>query len=387
MEFVGIPIWDIDYVWSSSDIDEASEECQNFYRKVFVPSFFNNKPIDIPTKTIGYAFNLLFDLPNFFSSSTMKDKLYNSIVKLGSFYPRVNVNCKLKLIELFDIDFLYEKNGNNDNIVPDYFNDVSGSFLDKLYKEKNKYFKLEYLNDFNRTEEIYMSIFRLYRKVEKTVFEKDVEISSSIKEIANSICEENRGWYGCYDNIISKLKKYIFTLCENEIRVTRNVKRLSKPNISNMLYYSSKNIKQKANILLNEKIVHVVKELSPIDYENKCNKIIYAYKHIDVASHVGWIKIGETSKKAEKRVSKQNEADNVRCEILYTTDAMLNNGTEISDKDIHLVLEKLGYEREAKHNMWGIKTNTKSEWFRIELCELIKIIENIKENGVYQYLK
>ena len=95
MEFVGIPIWDIDYVWSSSDIDEASEECQNFYRKVFVPSFFNNKPIDIPTKTIGYAFNLLFDLPNFFSSSTMKDKLYNSIVKLGSFYPRVNVNCKL----------------------------------------------------------------------------------------------------------------------------------------------------------------------------------------------------------------------------------------------------------------------------------------------------
>ena len=389
MEFVGIPIWDIDHVWSSTDINQANEECQNFYRKVFVPSFFNNKPIEIPIETIGYAFNLLFDLPNFFSSVTMKDKLYDSIVNLGLFYPKVEEHCKRKLLDLFDVDFLYKKTRKNNEIVPEFFNNIgiSEAFLKKLLKEQNKDFKGDWINNFTNKEEIYYKILSFYKGVKAFLATQNPEVLSFIKNFASTIASKNNGWYGCYNNVISKIEKCIFVMCENEVRTEHNVKRLPKPSISRMLYYVSKEEKEKINVFFTETISQVVKLLSPIDYEDKCNKIIYAYKHIDVASHVGWIKIGETRKKPEKRVSKQNEADNVRCEILYTTDAMLNNGTEISDKDIHLVLEKLGYEREAKHNMWGIKTNTKSEWFRIELCELIKIIENIKENGVYQYLK
>ena len=390
MKFVDIPIWDIDYVWSSTDINQANEECQNFYRKVFVPSFFNNKPIEIPIETIGYAFNLLFDLPNFFSSSTMKDKLYDSIVNLGLFYPRVEEHCKRKLLDLFDVDFLYKKTRKNNEIVPEFFNNIgiSEKFKKKLLKEQNKDFKGDWINNFSNKEEIYNEILRFYKGVKDFLKIQNPEALSFIKDIASTIASKNNGWYGCYNNVIGKIEKCIFVMCENEVRTEHNVKRLPKPNIGRMLDYISKEEKEKLNVFFTETISQIVKLLSPIDYINtKTRKIIYVYKHTDVISHIGWLKIGETTKKTENRIRKQNEADNVKCEMLYTTNAMLNDGTEISDKDIHLVLEKLGYEREPKHNMWGIKTNVKSEWFRIELDELIEIIEDVKKNGIIQYLK
>jgi len=79
-------------------------------------------------------------------------------------------------------------------------------------------------------------------------------------------------------------------------------------------------------------------------------KIIYVYSHLDVTSHAGWLKVGETTQTAEGRVRTQNEADNVRAQILWTTTALRNNGETFSDKDIHRLLETKGIEREKKHN-------------------------------------
>jgi hypothetical protein len=104
-------------------------------------------------------------------------------------------------------------------------------------------------------------------------------------------------------------------------------------------------------------------------------KVIYVYRHIDVASHEGWLKVGETTRDAQDRVRTQNEADNVKAEILWTIDAVRNNGKSFSDKDIHRLLETKSVEREKKHNT---DTNRESEWFKIELEQLKRYIEDYK---------
>ena len=104
-------------------------------------------------------------------------------------------------------------------------------------------------------------------------------------------------------------------------------------------------------------------------------KVIYIYRHIDVESHKGWLKVGETIRDAEGRVRIQNEADNVRAEILWTTEAIRNNGKTFSDRDIHRLLETKGIEREKKHNT---DTNRDSEWFEIEIDTLKQYISDYK---------
>jgi len=104
-------------------------------------------------------------------------------------------------------------------------------------------------------------------------------------------------------------------------------------------------------------------------------KIIYIYKHFDVASHKGWLKVGETTRDAGSRVRIQNEADNVKAEILWEIEAIRNNGRTFSDKDIHRLLDTKGIEREKKHNT---KTNRDSEWFKIDLDSLKKYVEDYK---------
>jgi len=104
-------------------------------------------------------------------------------------------------------------------------------------------------------------------------------------------------------------------------------------------------------------------------------KVIYIYQHIDVASHEGWFKVGETIRNAEGRVQAQNEADNVRAEILWTTEAIRNDGKTFSDKDIHRLLETKGVEREKKHNT---NTSRDSEWFKIDIEKLKQYISDYK---------
>lgn len=60
-------------------------------------------------------------------------------------------------------------------------------------------------------------------------------------------------------------------------------------------------------------------------------KVIYIYKHLDVKSHEGWLKVGETKASritgsgTNMRILEQNTAANVAYEVLYTTDAVRKN--------------------------------------------------------------
>lgn len=114
-------------------------------------------------------------------------------------------------------------------------------------------------------------------------------------------------------------------------------------------------------------------------------KVIYVYKHLDVKSHEGWLKVGETKASritgsgTNMRILEQNTAANVAYEVLYTTDAVRNNGTPFSDTDIHDLLVAKDIEREDTINP---ETKRKSEWFKTDLNTIVEAIENYKMDAV-----
>lgn len=110
-------------------------------------------------------------------------------------------------------------------------------------------------------------------------------------------------------------------------------------------------------------------------------KLIYVYEHIDVASHKGFVKVGET--KASRitgtgenmRIKEQNTAADVEYRVLYITEAIRNNGTIFSDKDIHDLLVAEDIERKTLANS---ATNRESEWFKTDWQTVRDLIEKYK---------
>ncbi|MBR2994421.1 Eco57I restriction-modification methylase domain-containing protein [Candidatus Saccharibacteria bacterium] len=110
-------------------------------------------------------------------------------------------------------------------------------------------------------------------------------------------------------------------------------------------------------------------------------KVIYIYKHIGVASHEGWLKVGETKRSnitgegKNLRIIDQHTAANIPYEVLYTTDAVTNSGYIFSDHDIHQLLEGMDIERQEKLDS---ETGKPSEWFKTDLQTVIDAIEKYK---------
>ena len=110
-------------------------------------------------------------------------------------------------------------------------------------------------------------------------------------------------------------------------------------------------------------------------------KVIYIYKHIGVASHEGWLKVGETKQSnitkegKNLRIIDQHTAANIPYEVLYTTDAVTNSGYIFSDHDIHQLLEGMDIERQEKLDS---ESNKPSEWFKTDLQTVIDAIEKYK---------
>lgn len=114
-------------------------------------------------------------------------------------------------------------------------------------------------------------------------------------------------------------------------------------------------------------------------------KIIYVYEHIDVESHKGWVKVGETTahritgEGENMRILEQHTAANIQYRVLYTTDAITNSGYIFSDHDIHELLEGMDIEREDSINP---NTNKKSEWFKTSPEVVIEAIEKYKMEAI-----
>lgn len=79
--------------------------------------------------------------------------------------------------------------------------------------------------------------------------------------------------------------------------------------------------------------------------------MIYAYEHIGVPSHAGWLKVGYTTRDVETRVKEQNLTGNIQYKIVLKRPAMRKDGTSFDDHLIHKILRK------------GRIRNPEGEWF------------------------
>ena len=68
--------------------------------------------------------------------------------------------------------------------------------------------------------------------------------------------------------------------------------------------------------------------------------MIYAYEHIGVPSHVGWLKVGYTTRDVETRVREQNITGNISYKIVLKRPAMRKDGTSFDDHLVHDILRR-----------------------------------------------
>ena len=88
---------------------------------------------------------------------------------------------------------------------------------------------------------------------------------------------------------------------------------------------------------------------------------IYAYQTPDVASHVGWTKIGEARRQTvAERIAQQTKTVGVRAELCWAHPARTANGAIFRDRALHRYLEAQGVERGR-----DAQTQRPLEWFRI----------------------
>jgi len=106
---------------------------------------------------------------------------------------------------------------------------------------------------------------------------------------------------------------------------------------------------------------------------SKENKVIYVYHHPESKEHEGWLKIGDQTGYYSGRIKDQNEADNIKAETLYMTDAIDKNGRSFRDFEVHAIIDATGrFEREQKKNS---KSGRYSEWYKMTKNEAVSAIE------------
>ena len=97
--------------------------------------------------------------------------------------------------------------------------------------------------------------------------------------------------------------------------------------------------------------------------------IIYAYEHIGVASHEGWLKVGYTTREADIRIKEQCQTANIPYKIVLVRSAMRNDGTSFIDKTVHKVLR-------AAHI-----PNPENEWFICKKEDVEKAIVSVQKGA------
>lgn len=67
---------------------------------------------------------------------------------------------------------------------------------------------------------------------------------------------------------------------------------------------------------------------------------IYAYEHLGIPAHAGWLKVGYTTRDVETRVKEQNLTGDIKYKIVLKKPAMREDGTSFDDHLIHKILRR-----------------------------------------------
>ena len=90
--------------------------------------------------------------------------------------------------------------------------------------------------------------------------------------------------------------------------------------------------------------------------------MIYAYEHVGVPAHSGWLKVGYTTRDVETRVKEQNQTGDIPYRIVLKRPAMRKDGSSFDDHLIHKILRKNHIR------------NPEGEWFVTDVKNVEKTI-------------
>ena len=98
--------------------------------------------------------------------------------------------------------------------------------------------------------------------------------------------------------------------------------------------------------------------------------MIYAYEHIGVPSHEGWLKVGYTTRDVETRVREQNLTGNIRYKIVLKRPAMRKDGSSFDDHLVHDILRRSHVR------------NPEGEWFVTDVRTVERAIVSAADGNV-----
>lgn len=105
---------------------------------------------------------------------------------------------------------------------------------------------------------------------------------------------------------------------------------------------------------------------------------IYGYIIPTVPNHTGYVKIGYTDRAdVEKRIKEQLHTAAVPHTTIFTDSAMRQDGTCFTDKDVHALLERKGFEKMA------FDGDTNNEWFKCTLDDIKVAVKEVKNYARY----
>jgi hypothetical protein len=274
----GVPYWAHRYIYSYSEINNASSDQKKFYA-IFKNSFLNGEYFDLEGKT-NYAFILLFDLLIEFDNHKDISKLESQLKILGQCYPNT---------KSYGVSFLIQKmeaNGDSDGIsrlraedrygYQNYNTDYNYWKLGSKYKTKLKLNdeevkilnKLWYpSNNFCSIEYCCVEILKLYITVIdnlKTSYNREgTTIDAQFLAVADVIVRKHfkykngsQNYKYSIETTTNEFYSHIFKHCENAVREYFGHKR----KINTDTYYTPAEAKTE----FETKIISKVSELLPV---------------------------------------------------------------------------------------------------------------------------
>jgi hypothetical protein len=270
-----VPYWAHHYVYSYSELKDASIEQKKFYF-FFKNKFLNGEYLDLEGNT-NYAFILLFNLLDEYEHHKDIAKLEKQLQALGLNYPKTKSYCNSFLIkkmkekgsnadtwilkeeekynyQSYDYDYDYWRLGKKYQTKLN-LNDEQVKLLNRLWYPSNNFCSIEYC-----LLEVLKLYIALISELKSRYNQEETNIDSQFSEIADVIARKHfryragsQNYKYCIENTTNELYLLIFKHCENAVREYYGHKR----KLNTDTYYTSEEAKNE----LETKLISKVNEL------------------------------------------------------------------------------------------------------------------------------
>ncbi|MES2431692.1 MAG: tellurite resistance TerB C-terminal domain-containing protein [Bacteroidota bacterium] len=284
----GVPFWVHQYIYSHSEILNASYEQVNFYT-IFKKAFLNGEYLDLEGNN-NYAFVLLFEFLLDYDHYKDVNKLKNQLTPLGIYYPKTKYYCdsffakKMAIKEPDEkivVNFQIQESSQHRNTYPEYqynpnaYADYEYWKLGSKYKSKLNLNEEEVKllnrlwypsNNFCNVEFCCIEILKLYLLTIETLKNKYTQEQTTLEQEFTKVVDvilrkhfryhlDSYNYKSSIESISNEIYINIFKRCENVVREHYGHKR----KINTDSYFTA----TEAKLEFESKVIEKVEEVFP----------------------------------------------------------------------------------------------------------------------------